>query len=49
MSDRAQSLLVDARGDWPSLLKHQRVFAACDDGALGVRRRPVTAFHRRGS
>ncbi|MHA6895166.1 hypothetical protein ACQUJT_13935 [Ralstonia pseudosolanacearum] len=35
MNSRAGSLLVDARGDWSSLFKHQRVFASCDDGELG--------------
>lgn len=35
MNIRAGSLLVDARGDWNSLFKHQRVFSSCDDGELG--------------
>jgi len=35
MSRRAESLLVDARGNWFSLVKHQQTFASCDDGALG--------------
>ncbi|MFS2093834.1 hypothetical protein ACCC96_12515 [Pseudomonas sp. Pseusp11] len=35
MNSQAGSFLVDARGDWPSLFKHQRVFASCDDGELG--------------
>lgn len=32
---RAISLLVDARGNWPSLRDHQKEFVACDDGELG--------------
>ncbi|WP_338523648.1 hypothetical protein NUH87_28650 [Pseudomonas batumici] len=35
MNNRAESLLVDARGDWSSLMKHQQIFASCDDGELG--------------
>ncbi len=35
MNNRAESLLVGARGNWSSLLKHQRIFASCDDGELG--------------
>ena len=35
MNNRAVSLLIDARENWPSLLKHQRNFAICDDGELG--------------
>lgn len=35
MNNRAESLLVGARGNWSSLLKHQRTFASCDDGELG--------------
>jgi hypothetical protein len=35
MNNRAVSLLVDARENWPSLLKHQRNYAVCDDGELG--------------
>lgn len=35
MNSRAGSLLVDARRNWSSLFKHQRVFASCDDGELG--------------
>jgi len=35
MSRRADLLLIDARGNWNSLLKHQRTFVYCDDGVLG--------------
>ncbi|WP_447800870.1 hypothetical protein [Pseudomonas kilonensis] len=35
MNSRATGLLVEARGDWSSLFKHQKVFASCDDGELG--------------
>lgn len=35
MGSRAESLLIDALSSWPALLKHQRIFASCDDGALG--------------
>lgn len=35
MNSRAGNLLVDARSDWSSLSKHQKVFASCDDGELG--------------
>ena len=35
MNSRAVSLLIDARGNWSSLFKHQSVFASCDDGELG--------------
>lgn len=35
MNNRAVSLLIDARENWPSLLKHQKKFAVCDDGELG--------------
>lgn len=35
MYTQAESFLTDARGNWPSLLKHQRIFASCDDGGLG--------------
>lgn len=35
MNNRAESLLVGARGNWSSLLKHQRTFVSCDDGELG--------------
>lgn len=35
MNSRAESLLVDARRNWSSLFKHQRVFSSCDDGELG--------------
>jgi hypothetical protein len=31
---RADDSLINAAGNWPSLLKHQRAFASCDDGAL---------------
>jgi len=31
---RAESSLINVRGSWPSLLRHQRTFAPCDDGAL---------------
>ena len=35
MNNRAESSLIDARRNWPSLLKHQRIFVSCDDGELG--------------
>lgn len=35
MYEKAETLLTDARGSWNSLLKHQKIFARCDDGALG--------------
>jgi hypothetical protein len=35
MYEKAASSLFDARGSWTSLLKHQKVFGRCDDGALG--------------
>lgn len=35
MNSLAQSSLVNARGSWASLLKHQKVFNSCDDGVLG--------------
>jgi hypothetical protein len=35
MNSLAQSSLVNARGGWASLLKHQKVFNSCDDGVLG--------------
>jgi len=35
MNNRANYLLINARGNWPSLLKHQRIFSSCDDGELG--------------
>jgi hypothetical protein len=34
MSKRADSSLTHARHSWGSLLKHQRAFGSCDDGAL---------------
>lgn len=34
MYKRAESSLIDVRGSWPSLLKHQKAFDSCDDGAL---------------
>jgi len=35
MNNQAESFLIDARGNWSSLLRHQRIFASCDDGVLG--------------
>jgi hypothetical protein len=35
MHDHAVSRLSEARGTWESLSKHQKKFAACDDGDLG--------------
>lgn len=35
MSQRADSLLAAAKRNWGDLLKHQKAFSACDDGALG--------------
>jgi hypothetical protein len=34
LEQRADDSLINAAGNWPSLLKHQRTFASCDDGAL---------------
>lgn len=34
MYRRAEAALARADDDWNSLLKHQRVFAPCDDGAM---------------
>lgn len=35
MHDQAVSLLREAGKNWQSLLRHQKKFAVCDDGALG--------------
>lgn len=35
MNNQAEFLLIDARRNWTSLLRHQRIFAPCDDGVLG--------------
>lgn len=35
MSSQAESLLIDARVNWYSLLKHRRAFSSCDDGVVG--------------
>jgi hypothetical protein len=34
MYQRADASLVTATGDWGSLLRHQKAFGSCDDGAL---------------
>ena len=34
MYQRADAPLVSAAGDWGSLLRHQKAFGSCDDGAL---------------
>jgi hypothetical protein len=34
MYRHAETSLPAASSNWPSLLKHQQVFASCDDGAL---------------
>jgi hypothetical protein len=46
---KAESLLTDAHGSWTSLLNHQKIFARCDDGALGedYSDAVVTLFARR--
>ena len=35
MYQRADASLTTAVGAWDSLLRHQRAFGSCDDGALG--------------
>jgi hypothetical protein len=49
MYGRAQSSLADVAGSWPLLLKHERTFATCDDGALaeGYSDAVVTNFAKR--
>lgn len=34
MYQRADASLVSATGDWAALLRHQKAFGSCDDGAL---------------
>jgi hypothetical protein len=45
----AEASLADAAYRWPSLLKHERTFATCDDGALaeGYSDAVVTNFAKR--
>jgi hypothetical protein len=49
MYRRAEASLADAAYSWPSLLKHERTFATCDDGALaeGYSDAVVTNFAKR--
>ena len=47
--ERADASLVNAAGSWGSLLRHQKTFASCDDGALaeGYSDAVVTLFAHR--